>query len=430
MRKIILIVITSVYLTIFFNSYSSYSQKIEDKYEISFSESEGEVFNSSEIEPYVKMKIVANNLTPDLKYKIAISTDKKITTLNDKAYELNETIFEFTGKKNNEFKIHIDLNKDEIPENDRILGLILEIEILNPKANTEYINEGKNTTYKLTTKTKEKINNHRYLAYLGTNFDLVDGIQANNLFFASNILINSNSLKKWDFGAYFSLYGNRSFTSIDSLSKENLTLGYQIINDTTYNVNFALADRTRRISSDNLGAQFTPLINIGPISDPNNNFQVWLAPNFEFIWRRSETKIEYENLRDSTSFTSNTKPQSVKRNFTEIYTTNQFEWVYGLGFFLNHHSDDVIIRYHFSVGRSSLYFNPTSELAPETNKFESIKDWYFSGKLWITEAVTGITLQAEVFNKSKNPTPYYTVTLSKAFNLSSLGGILQPISSR
>jgi len=61
----------------------------------------------------------------------------------------------------------------------------------------------------------DTLDNFKYLAYIGTNFDLVDGIKAKNLFFASNIFIAPDNTEVTGF--YISLYGNRTATFRDSV---------------------------------------------------------------------------------------------------------------------------------------------------------------------------------------------------------------------
>lgn len=52
---------------------------------------------------------------------------------------------------------------------------------------------------------------------------------------------------------------------------------------------------------------------------------------------------------------------------------------------------------------------------------------FFTGRAWITESVTGISIQAEITNTLKNPSAFFGVTLSKAINFKNLGRIFQPI---
>jgi hypothetical protein len=62
--------------------------------------------------------------------------------------------------------------------------------------------------------------------------------------------------------------------------------------------------------------------------------------------------------------------------------------------------------------------------------FRRQDDIGFTGRAWITEPKSGLTLQAEIVNTLIYPRPYYVVTLSKALGFQNLGSIFAPITSR
>ncbi|RYD69519.1 MAG: hypothetical protein EOP53_27025, partial [Sphingobacteriales bacterium] len=86
-----------------------------------------------------------------------------------------------------------------------ILKILVKRKVLNNMvADEDSNNVGKPKEIRLTLlKAEEPIPTYNYLGYLGTNFDLVDGVQAKNLFFATNIFIPSDT--KWGFS--LGLYG-------------------------------------------------------------------------------------------------------------------------------------------------------------------------------------------------------------------------------
>src|SRR5690606_34115601 len=137
----------------------------------------------------------------------------------------------------------------------------------------------------------ESIDDYRYLAYIGTNFDLVDGIKTSNLFFATNIFVPRYTEAV---GFAVSLYGNRTFTATDTTGTSNFIskrIGY---GDSAWIFNSkGLATRTR--TSDNLGAVVQPLIPLWKLSLKNTPIQLYYAPHFEFIWRRTHITTEIKN---------------------------------------------------------------------------------------------------------------------------------------
>jgi hypothetical protein len=277
----------------------------------------------------------------------------------------------------------------------------------------------------------------RYLAYVGTNFDLVDGTKAKNLFFATNVFLPP--LKKYSMGMYLSLYGNRTMSRIDSLNfQERLTARRD---DTSY-YSFVRQGAVKTTTvSDNLGAYVNGLIKLGGASNPSNLIQLYLSPSMEFVWRRIEQTGEISRtLYKDTLIVRGPSDQLPRDQVTKLQT-NQFAFNIGFaGFTLVHESKDICMRLFMTAGYSSLYYPGAGKKVNAdgtTDSFDLLgaayeKKWdmFFSGKLWITEAVTGITLQAEVTNNLRDPRPYYGVTLSKAFNFQNIGKIFQPIIAR
>lgn len=289
---------------------------------------------------------------------------------------------------------------------------------------------------------------YKYLGYLGTNFDLVDGVQAKNLFFATNIFIPET--KKWGFS--LSIYGNRSLTKTDSSKQTTFESKIERINRDSIARHFDSALKVTTRVSDNIGANFIPLIPIPVLSDGTLKF--YYAPQFEFIWRRTTIENLYQNNKtiriDSmrNRFPANTgfplvTPLSYKTEF------NVYDVYLGvLGALLRYENEDISIRVNASVGVNFNYLpsaiakanGSSGNVTPANDVFEKRRRNFFFGRLWITEPTTGLTLGAEMsnyFGKKKvgnveisNAQPNYIVTLSKAFNLKNLAAFVKPLTSR
>lgn len=288
-----------------------------------------------------------------------------------------------------------------------------------------------------------KISSYEYLAYVGTNFDLVDGVKTKNLFFATNILKRPKKNKN-KVGFYLSLYGNRTLSLNDSIkyNERNIRVFDSIVDGNT--IRFIQKERydfVRTVNIDNLGAYFSPLLRINKwnLSGIGGETQVYYSPSLEFIWRRITVTSGNVNIEplDPYVIPSNIEP------YTQTYTDeksgtnyNIFDFYVGiLGFFMAHENESISIRLNMNTGLSFSYLPESLLLTREEavdyrRNLTKISDYFYTGKLWITEATTGITLQAEIKNSYKNPNPYYGVTLSKAFDFENIGKIFSPVYSR
>lgn len=278
----------------------------------------------------------------------------------------------------------------------------------------------------------------RYLGYLGTNFDMVDGVQTNKLFFAVNILIPETS----KYGIHVGIYGNRTMTQSDTSVNTSFTSRIEALgtDSVIYFRDTATLMTSRK--SDNIGAFFSPLIPVDFLTD--GNLKVYYAPNFEFIWRRTRIESMYENNATSHRDTARNRfPANVAFPLVTPLSTKVNQNIYDvylglLGIMFRYETDDISIRLQGAVGFNFNYV-PVGGLSSINPVYQRTTRGYFQGRLFITEPTTGFTIGAEVsnfFGKYKNPPyyskaqPYYNVTLSKAFNLKNLAAIVKPLSNR
>lgn len=393
----------------------------------------------------VDIEITASNVALDKfkDYKLYVTVDEAQSTLPKSDYEIfkkiDGTILKDLEATGNLVRLLIKKEKkgDEQAKN---LKLVLKLTV-KKKVNDEEVedkdNEGNVTEIILTIKpAQQPLDNYKYLGYLGTNFDMVDGVQANKLYFAVNILIPET--KKY--GINVGVYGNRSMTQTDTSSATTFTSRIEAYGrDSVIYLRDTAVKITTRIS-DNIGAFFSPLIPVKCLSDDKLKF--YYAPSIEFIWRRSNVESKFTNngtyKRDTAS---NRFPAGVAlplvTPLSSKYSQNIYDIYAGvLGVMFLYETDEISIRLSSSVGVNFNYV-PVGGLSSANIVYQKNTNMYYQGRLFITEPTTGFTLGAEIsnlFGKYKDPPnyskakPYYNVTLSKAFNLKNLATIVKPLS--
>ena len=280
---------------------------------------------------------------------------------------------------------------------------------------------------------EDSLLSYHYLAYVGTNFDLVDGPRAKNLFFATNVFLPTS--KKNTVGMYLSLYGNRTMSATDTVKGKYgpVLSASKRLSDTSYRTYRSTYDVTSARVSDNLGAYVSALFQFW--KKGNNKIQLYYAPSLEFVWRRTSMTESYANGTVTDSSYHSGSPGPGDANFAPLPTTtsNYNEYVFNvgvLGFMVVHESSEISVRVHCNVGYASTFSPASSKVLTPGNSSQGYVrtgDVFFSGRAWITEPSTGLTLQAEITNTWNTPRPFYGVTLSKAINFKNLGKIFQPL---
>lgn len=222
---------------------------------------------------------------------IKLNAEKSSLTKTDSIFEFNEEPIKFTNiKKVNE--VFLKIHKDTISKDVRELTFDIKIY----KKDSLINNGGNNKTYKIIIEPYKlkTIRGYEHLAYIGTNFDLVEGIEANNLFFATNVYIAPKRTVKKNVGFYLSLYGNRAFSQIDSTSVSYATKTIEPESNDTYKEittnNYLL---TKRIT-DNIGVYVSPLFKTPFIKNANykSDLALYYSPSLEFVYRRTRVSIQ------------------------------------------------------------------------------------------------------------------------------------------
>jgi hypothetical protein len=374
-------------------------------------------------------------------YKIVITPDLKKSTLAATEYRLDYVEKPFNAldpTDSSRNAVYLILAKDALPDRARKIVLNLEVK-RGDKIEDSSRNAGKIKTLVINldeTKEDTSIKSYYYLAYIGTNFDLVDGVKAKDLFFAANVFLPPTSRKS--IGFYLSLYGNRTMTTTDSTPEIRRNTRMISLTDTTYRVYSKQMSLVRTSQSDNLGAYSSPLMPLWGMSDNNNQLKLYFTPSLEFVWRRTHLSSRFTDSKNLDSVTE--KGHIIGAfDYSDAYESDYSEFVfnYGAGLMVIHESKDISVRVHATVGHSTTYTPLSTYLTKgdlsgnaSSSSYGSIGDIYFTGRAWITEPVTGLTLQAEITNTKKYPRPFYGVTLSKALNFKNLANVFQPITAR
>jgi hypothetical protein len=376
-------------------------------------------------------------------HKLYVEVDESKTTLPKGQYSILTTINGDSLKNLKADKNYVMLNieKDD-PKDKQVKDLKLVLRLIvkkkvKDKEEEDKDNEGKTTEITLIIKpVQQPLDNYRYLGYLGTNFDMVDGVQANKLYFAVNILLPET--KKY--GINIGVYGNRTMTQTDTSSFTTFTSRIEAYGrDSVVYLRDTAVKITSRVS-DNIGAFFSPLIPIKFLTDDKLKF--YYAPSIEFIWRRSKIESKFTNngtyKRDTAS---NRFPAGfvlpLVTPLSSKYSQNIYDIYCGvLGLMFLYETDDISIRLSSAMGVNFNYV-PVGGLSSTSIVYQQTSNICYQGRLFITEPTTGFTLGAEIsnlFGKFKDPPhyskaqPYYNVTLSKAFNLKNLATIVKPLS--
>jgi hypothetical protein len=442
-----------IFLFIALQANNIYSQAQKNNYDIGFSSSKKDTVqrNTNEDKLWNAEIIASNNTGETFKdYIIDVTVNEDKSTLPKKDYEIIATLNSKSLKdlKSKGNLIRLVIKQDDASDKqEKTLKLFLTIKIKNDEKNDDDAsnNDNKITEVELDIlPTESPISSYKILGYLGTNFDLVDGVQAKNLFFATNIFIADS--KKWGFS--LGIYGNRTMTKTDTARNTSFTSKIISIGRDSIGYYRDTAMKVTSYVSDNIGANFSPLIPLKFFSD--GDIKVYYAPQFEFIWRR--TKIENTFLNNSTTkidTAENRFPAGVALPLITPLTSksnlNIYDAYLGLvGLLLRYETDEISIRATSSFGINFNYV-PTGPLSNDQNLavnaiFQKQTRLFFFGRLWITEPSTGLTLGAELSNFFGSKTingvnvskaqPYYNVTLSKAFNLRNLAAIVKPLTQR
>ncbi len=399
-----------------------------DSVNVRFNKEKQTVKRQREDDLIIKFTVKADGLEKNKEYKVAVKVDPR-STLAGPAYELEVPFTTIKGGDDGtENSFYLTIKADSLPDRQRVVTMNVTVTDKDGKA---VPNKGAPTELEvLVDGAAPALDQYNYLAYIGTNFDLVDGVQTNNLFFATNLFLPRSAITKH--GLFLSLYGNRAITAIDSSSNANFISAAKPLTDSTYVAYYKRGQRLTTFSADNIGAYISPFFRLGKLSDEDAGVRYHFAPALEFVWRRTTRTTTYTDLVPTdTVERAGTLVNSVLLPEQYVQKENRFEFKVGPGLFISHDNENISVHIYACVGYSTLYIPDGMPTVSGTEPaYVRQHDVFFSGRAWITEPKLGLTIQAEIVNTVINPRPYYVVTLSKAFSFRNLGSVLQPITAR
>ncbi len=369
------------------------------------------------------------------RYELSIEVDNS-TTLSTTEYDFKYKKIKLSELLKKE-KLFITINKDTLP--DRVRKVVLTIKIYKDGVIANLLNNGKDKTLSvLVSPSTPDLKGYEYLGYLGTNFDLVEGIQTKDLFFAANILNSPERTIKKNVGFYLSIYGNRAISRSDSTSViRTSSAPIDTISDNVIRVIEQTGRALETQTTDNLGAYISPLFQWPFKKRENSNTRLYLAPSLEFVYRRTRLTTSPLNISRTDTISTSINPNEIegrerrpRSTFGSSQTINEYSFNAGIGLFLAHENERISVRVHGSVGYASNYYGDLIGADRNPLKVTQCNDIFFSGRAWITESVSGVTLQAEVTNSLFQPRPFFVATLSKAFDFKDLGSFFSPITKR
>lgn len=405
----------------------------QDEFNVKFTTQTDTVQRDTKKDLIVSYEVSATGKLDDSiqSYIVQVIADPS-STIATSDYSIEAFQFDLQAIYKNPQRFYVRIKPDALTDRERYIKLI--IRTVHEGINKDSFNQATDIEKSMTVVIKPSTGNvplddYRYLAYGGTNFDLVDGIRPKNLFFATNINLAPEARGKW--GLYISLYGNRSAIFTDSTANALRDSRVEGISDTTaryYRVQSKL--RSTR-TSDNFGAYVST-----PIQILHNRFsaaKLFYAPSIEFIWRRTESRFEFTDDVAADTIIRATPFRFGTFTIPPVNTVayNEYQFNMGiLGFMFSHETDDISVRLFMNTGPARVYF-PQGVFNSEPNAFtyEGRTEMFFTGRVWITEPISGVTFQAEVTNTLNISRPFYNVTLSKAINYKSLGALLKPVTS-
>lgn len=253
----------------------------------------------------------------------------------------------------------------------------------------------------------------------GTNFDLFDGVKAQEFFFRANTLFRINN----KFLGQIAFYKNRYYTIDTSSGTFPFTsVKRPSIGDSLYTLTAANYRRTSKQTIDPLALQFDLLYKL--TSDSVSNF--FATVGLDISTTSVTIKSEY-NYSDTSFFLRTSKPDTVK-GYNNFGTTGFLESIlykkpaynFNVGFMWILNENEVNIKAQFTAGLSS-YTNLLSiyqsKGAGIIYNFEPKKNIaYIQMRMFATYKPLGLSFGFESFIR-KNEVPAFNFTLSKAFDI-------------
>ena len=365
-------------------------------------------------------------------YTLSLEVDDDRSSLPRSEYSLSGTSITL-DRLPADYTAFLTLKGDTLrtPDRDRVVELQLKLTKRSDPQDAVLTRATQRLT--LTVPGVRIVSAYNYLSYIGTNFDLVDNIKPKDLFFAVGIF-SAPKQENNKHGFTLTLYGNRTVSNVDSIGQVSFTSRIVPIGGDSARYYDSQALRTVTRVTDNLGASFSPIFDLWKWNPANASTKLYYAPQFELIYRRSNSTTEYKDpvLRDSTDRADRPFGGPIDFPLRRTVPTNIYDVYLGLlGVMVSHENSRISVRVQGSLGYKFSYRADNLNSRTGDRNFTRTGDCFSYVRVWITEPRSGLTFGADISNNLfRNYSPYYNVTLSKAIDLSALGTIFQPLTAR
>jgi hypothetical protein len=287
----------------------------------------------------------------------------------------------------------------------------------------------------------------------GSNFDLLDGVKAQNLYAGIYMFekdIASIFCKKNNLGFTGGVYESKS-TSISTSSDSGLIYrdgtsflfdsagpspnlqGYRYYRDT--------GSFTTTTNVQSIGILFSPHLRLDRRRADDNGFHVFASAYFEMLWQRVTSSFDYSKTGRDTTYFASSPAEVAKQNYKESSLNADYRSQYiglGLPFYLTESNaftlyiNDVfgVCNQQFSAIQANRPFNTkdSSNYLLKNNQLdntfvETKKSWnpFYLLQFRLTEGTYGIVFAGEVRGLLlQDAKPVISLSLSKKFDLGEL----------
>lgn len=318
-------------------------------------------------------------------------------------------------------------------KDDRLI--ILKIRAFDKVGDTLTLEEI-NTEYKIYIKplsndiSENEEHGYQLWFHTGTNFDFLDGIKAEDLYFKGSYLLNIPKEKERTPSWIYATFGkNRYSTERDSIPE--ILFNMRILNPTpsdSIEVINGYYNTLRKATSESIFASLKYLYNVERWS--NKNSRLFLS--IGFYWDLQVITRSYSNqviASDTTKYYINEAPI----RFEPLARENkirQMNYNLGAGYLHILSTDIVDVKTQLTVGYNILtYPERVIERGLTRREFSRREAGYFI--MFSTEATVlnpGISIGFETFMRKDNY-PLFNVYLTKVLTLEKLAALFSPISS-
>lgn len=275
----------------------------------------------------------------------------------------------------------------------------------------------------------DTLRNYELWFMTGTNFDLFDGVKAEEFFFRANSLFRITDKVYGQVAFYKNRYNtidtSSGSTPFSSIKSPNL-------GDSLYTMTSGNFRRTTSQTIDPLALQFDVLYKL--TNNEESNF--FATAGFDFSTTTVSINNKY-NFLDTSFYLKTSKPDTVRgynnfgtTSFPESISYKKPNYNLNVGFMWILNEDEVNIKAHFTAGFSNyatLITYYQSRGAGIIYNYESKKDIYVQMRMFATYKPLGLCFGLESFIR-QNEVPAFNFTLSKAFDIKGFIKNFTPVS--